>query len=172
MLVQFTEKILQQGASLNGAWSKKQFLALDVEWDNVHCTPFKGWKEKLIGSWVESRQIGEFLRLKNKHLNSEKAKNRGAKKRKKRKSMKKAQNVSQWRQTCLERDDYTCQKCKKRRRKGLHVHHIKPKYKFPKLQLVVSNGKSLCRDCHNLEHEGLLDYYRDQAWLKTVANSV
>jgi hypothetical protein len=51
MLVQFTEKTLQQGASSNGAWSKKQFLALDVAWDSSHKTPFKGWKEKLIGSW-------------------------------------------------------------------------------------------------------------------------
>lgn len=52
-----------------------------------------------------------------------------------------------WRSNVFERDLYTCQKCKKR---GVYLmaHHIKSWAKYPKLRYVVSNGITLCRDCH------------------------
>jgi hypothetical protein len=52
-----------------------------------------------------------------------------------------------WRRTIFERDDYTCQKCHKR---GgyLHPHHIKERKNFPELQFEISNGQTLCIDCH------------------------
>ncbi len=100
-----------------------------------------------------------------------KAQRRGAVKRKKRKRRGFAKNISQWRQAVMERDDYTCQDCGTRRRKGNHAHHIKMKSERPELRLYVKNGVTLCRDCHNIRHDGLLDYYSDQIWLREVARN-
>ena len=52
-----------------------------------------------------------------------------------------------WRETVFKRDDWTCQECGVR---GgiLHPHHIKEVSRFPELIYTVSNGLTLCRDCH------------------------
>lgn len=55
-----------------------------------------------------------------------------------------------WRNDCLKRDNYQCQHCGSREK--LHVHHIKPYAKYPKLATVLSNGITLCQDCHIKEH--------------------
>ena len=53
----------------------------------------------------------------------------------------------EWRKLVFERDNYTCVFCGKR---GVYLHadHIKPQCLFPELILEVSNGRTLCRDCH------------------------
>lgn len=61
-----------------------------------------------------------------------------------------------WRESVLERDNYTCQKCFrkcKKREKGLAAHHIKEYAKFPELRLDINNGITLCRECH-MNHHG------------------
>ena len=56
-----------------------------------------------------------------------------------------------WRQLVFQRDNYTCQKCKKT--KGyLHAHHIKSFAKFKELRTELSNGITLCKQCHKKEH--------------------
>lgn len=52
-----------------------------------------------------------------------------------------------WHKTCLERDNYTCSFCKVRGGK-LEVDHIKAFALHPELRLAVSNGRTLCKDCH------------------------
>jgi hypothetical protein len=60
-----------------------------------------------------------------------------------------------WRNAVLARDQYICQKCGrkcKRHEKGLAAHHIKPYAAFPALRFELTNGITLCRNCHMAVH--------------------
>ena len=59
-----------------------------------------------------------------------------------------SKEAKEWRKAVFERDNYTCQYCKVR---GgyLEADHIKPFAFFPELRFVLSNGRTLCRKCHN-----------------------
>jgi len=52
-----------------------------------------------------------------------------------------------WRKKVFERDKFTCQECGKI---GgfIEAHHIKPQSIFPKSRFVLSNGRTLCKQCH------------------------
>lgn len=60
----------------------------------------------------------------------------------------------QWREAVLKRDDYACQRCgvKPMDSGVLHAHHIKPFARYVALRFEVSNGLTLCHDCHEAEH--------------------
>ena len=59
-----------------------------------------------------------------------------------------------WRKAVFERDNFTCQECGVKNQKGLgrtvemHPDHIKPFALFPELRTELSNGRTLCIDCH------------------------
>lgn len=53
-----------------------------------------------------------------------------------------------WREQVFKRDNFTCQKCKKRGGK-LEAHHIKSWKQYPKLRFKISNGLTLCFKCHH-----------------------
>lgn len=57
-----------------------------------------------------------------------------------------------WRIAVFSRDDWTCQKCL-RRGVHLHPHHILNFSEHPSLRFVLSNGITLCVQCHNTFHE-------------------
>lgn len=60
-----------------------------------------------------------------------------------------------WRTAVLERDDYVCQDCKRRCKKyekGLAAHHIQPYKDHEELRYEVSNGITLCKQCHLARH--------------------
>ncbi len=53
----------------------------------------------------------------------------------------------EWRTKVFERDNYTCQSCGK---KGgnLNAHHIQNFANYLELRFEISNGITLCKDCH------------------------
>ncbi len=57
----------------------------------------------------------------------------------------------EWRKLVFERDDYTCQRCGKRGGK-LNAHHIERFRNCVERRTDVSNGVTLCEDCHKLIH--------------------
>jgi 5-methylcytosine-specific restriction endonuclease McrA len=66
--------------------------------------------------------------------------------------------MKEWRKAVFERDNWTCQKCGARSAKGksvhLHAHHVKQFAYHPELRFEVSNGVTLCRECHHgIGHE-------------------
>ena len=54
----------------------------------------------------------------------------------------------EWRKSVLERDNYACITCNST--EELNTDHIKPYSLYPELRYVVSNGRTLCEDCHKL----------------------
>lgn len=69
--------------------------------------------------------------------------------------------MKQWRISVFERDNYTCQICNK---KGgiINAHHIKKFSDFLELRLDVSNGITLCKDCHKKIHSTKKNNYGRQ----------
>ena len=62
----------------------------------------------------------------------------------------------EWRTAVFVRDKYACQECGARCGNGvriyLHAHHIKSWADYPELRYEVSNGVTLCVNCHQGEH--------------------
>lgn len=56
-----------------------------------------------------------------------------------------------WRRAIFSRDNFTCQKCSQWGGK-LRAHHINNFSDFPELRLIVENGITLCKECHNEFH--------------------
>ena len=56
--------------------------------------------------------------------------------------------AERWRQAIFERDNFTCRACL-RRGGYLEADHIKPWAYFPELRYTLSNGRTLCRPCHD-----------------------
>lgn len=56
----------------------------------------------------------------------------------------------EWRNAVFVRDGYACQRCKSKNR--IQAHHVKSWQKYPELRFDVTNGVTLCFDCHAKEH--------------------
>lgn len=64
---------------------------------------------------------------------------------------------SLWRAKVFIRDNWTCQRCGRRDGSELHPHHIKSFAEYPSLRFEVSNGITLCKDCHQEMHRHKLN---------------
>jgi 5-methylcytosine-specific restriction endonuclease McrA len=79
----------------------------------------------------------------------------------------------EWRKTCLERDGYLCQMCRKKTFKCyLEVHHIKKWSKNLSLRFDATNGITLCKKCHRSlwgKEEQYEEYFFRILLMKTLA---
>ena len=57
-----------------------------------------------------------------------------------------------WRFDVFMRDSFTCQHCGDSRGRNLQAHHIKPFASHPELRTDITNGITLCWDCHDKQH--------------------
>lgn len=55
-----------------------------------------------------------------------------------------------WSRAVFQRDKFRCQTCGSNR--NLHAHHVLPYATHRRLRFVVSNGKTLCAQCHSAVH--------------------
>lgn len=62
------------------------------------------------------------------------------------KGIRRSPEFFQWRKAVLERDNQSCQDCGSS--ESINTHHIKPILEYPELVFEVSNGLTLCEDCH------------------------
>lgn len=67
-----------------------------------------------------------------------------------------------WRKTVMELDDYTCAFCKIRGG-NLEVHHIKRFSEYPELRFDITNGITLCKDCHD-ETKGREEHFEEECY--------
>ena len=67
-----------------------------------------------------------------------------------------SQEYIEWRNAVFKRDNFTYQNCDAHSGNGktinLHPHHIKPFATYLKLRYEISNGKTLCSECHRKNH--------------------
>ena len=68
------------------------------------------------------------------------------------KALRKGTEYADWRTAVFTRDKFTCQRCRDNRGGNLHAHHIKSFSDHPDLRFDVSNGETLCHDCHEKHH--------------------
>ena len=74
----------------------------------------------------------------------------------------------EWRDLIFKRDNWTCQKCGAR---GVYIeaHHIKAVSEYPRLRYLLSNGITLCLDCHKRTASfGWRGYWRQQRKKQTA----
>jgi len=76
------------------------------------------------------------------------------------------EKYAKWRMTCLGRDGFKCKLCSTK--KHLQVHHIvhlRVLVKEKKDLYNISNGLTLCKECHKNIH--FIENIKNQKYLKT-----
>ena len=61
----------------------------------------------------------------------------------------KSEQSKHWRTEVFNRDGYVCQNCSNAKNNYLTAHHIKSFANYPELRYEVSNGITLCEECHS-----------------------
>lgn len=64
--------------------------------------------------------------------------------------IRKSKIYKDWRISVFKRDNFKCQNCGYTGNK-LEAHHVKPFALYPELRFDIDNGKTLCKECHDLE---------------------
>lgn len=118
-------------------------LALGHESGNTHGfkSGFYPWNKDLKGIHLSPNsefKIGQFAKEKNPNWKGGISGVLG--------SIRSTREYREWRSAILERDGYECIECFSTEK--LQADHIKPFAYFPELRFELSNGRTLCIDCH------------------------
>ena len=114
----------------------KGFLVRPSESDRKFCS------RACYGKYVGERQSGEG------HHNYKDG--RSKVRTSERQELRKHKGYADWKTKVFERDSYSCRACTKTG--SLEAHHHAPWSEAAKLRLKVSNGITLCKECHRLWH--------------------
>jgi hypothetical protein len=68
-------------------------------------------------------------------------------------SVRNSEKYARWRKEVFERDGYKCVVCGDDRGGNLNAHHVKTFSKYPNERFNVSNGVTVCEDCHKVAEE-------------------
>ena len=68
--------------------------------------------------------------------------------------IRKSLTYQEWRFSVYERDNFICKMCGFDEGGILNAHHIKRFCDYPELRFELSNGITLCEDCHKELHKG------------------
>jgi hypothetical protein len=70
-----------------------------------------------------------------------------------RRTIKSSKKAIKWRLKVYKRDNFTCQCCGDKTSDNLNAHHLEGWHWCKELRFEVSNGVTLCKDCHKLFHK-------------------
>lgn len=77
-------------------------------------------------------------------------------------SIRTSKEYKDWRVSVFKRDKYTCQECGAKSKRGatviIEAHHKKPFATHHHLRFELSNGITLCKECHNKKPKGIKVY--------------
>lgn len=126
--------------------TKGRRYTMSPEWKKKISDSMKGEKAYWYGKKLPQEQVDKLRPFQfkpgmipwNKGLGSKSSENEKARKTK---------QARDWRKAVYERDDYTCQFCGVRGGR-LNADHIKRFADYPELRYELSNGRTLCVDCH------------------------
>ena len=78
-----------------------------------------------------------------------------------RKAKKRGKKYLTWRKRVIKRDNGMCDICGDK--EHLSAHHKNSWIYFPELRYVLTNGITLCKNCHTIFHCDYLESYRAKA---------
>ena len=82
------------------------------------------------------------------------------------------EGYDKWRTSVYERDNYTCQCCGSHKSGTLNAHHKDGYHWCIERRLDVTNGVTLCEDCHNKFHHIYGNKYNtEQQWEEFINNN-
>lgn len=74
--------------------------------------------------------------------------------------LRKSPEYREWRTAVFIRDNRTCVMCGSK--KDIEADHIKPRFLYPELTLVLSNGRTLCHECHIKTPSYMNQWYKEK----------
>ena len=134
------QKISEAGKGREGYWLGKK----------RNITP--EWRQKMIKGLRKKARDPEYRKKLSLIHRGEKGSNWQGGKTKESERIRRSIEAHLWREAVFARDNWTCQKCKKRGGK-LCSHHIQNFAKYPELRFAIDNGIILCKKCHQEFHK-------------------
>lgn len=121
--MKITEEEIEKARTSKGGWTRDQLAAWGVSWP-----PQKGWKKRLLGNKKKKDKVKKIGRDKDFYNSREWAK---------------------LRYEALKLSNGKCELCSRTNKESiLHVDHIKPRHKYPNLELDLGNLQVLCATCN------------------------